>query len=706
MPNSVPESNKQVQGGATPLTVRAMLFPGTSGKNELLRKKGIHSLQTIMDAIGYAQNIQIRLLRPDALKELDEKIKQLITGEQSKTDVHTILKKAGWKDSSYEKLYDNARLKAVHDWMQSLHTPQNENLPVCFVDADEYAIWLRAMAALLPHIERKVWLTAASNPLPAHALCRMQNTWGLFVLLHLWQRMHDKDSNGNDDPAYAGNVAGKKIDNALGIPKLIGRPLKKFKLPDEENKEQDCVLLVGPAFEISEQHRYKKDCHDIYKKAFKDFNDGLKNAKLPQDLHSTVSKEELVDALVARIEFPEDEVILRSNNSIQTLQLMLAAEIDPQALHKHRCKGGSELNIFARADWYSATVLVTWLIRWGDRIAVTPQDGKRLGKKLRIGEQVLLHWGEAHVALLATYRGMNKENTHLDWQVKIVRADTQLPETVKPIKTLLEAIDRSTPSANNRIDRIEILYNRIKERQNAGWTRQVIAVNNLLLRHGSNSTEWGSDDIAQEDPPPGAAEIRANQVSHLLKGFGPQICKYLADIARADLADILWLDYSQEPPRLIHAGGYARTLPHIVQSDEIFRKFDAWALTKVAMAGQSEQRSPAELGKDSESQAYRVIATGKDDSHPRYEADGNCHNEKTEFKFHVDCYRTEQRSNLIPEDVIALPLLVNKRAIGVLLLGGLVPGQFSRRLLTPLRTIAGMVAATMYHKASFGKCVA
>lgn len=640
-------------------TVREMLFPQDAKNNELLRKKGMHSLQTIMDAIAYAQNIQIRLLRPDALKGLDKRIKSVITDEKHKANVQEILERAGLNRQRHQDLYDSAILKNIYDWMIKLQIDTDAEKPTSLTPE-----WLQAMVSILPLVERKVWLTVSSNPLPAYALCRMQSSWALFTLLHLWQKIQDENS------PYAGNGETLKVPDTFGIKGFTGRPLPKFSLPDEMGKEVDCVLLVGPAFEISDLAQDNEPCHKEFWLAFHNFNKGLAKAGFSEEFHSTVNEDEIREALAARIEFPADEIILRGKKALQILQYSLEMVVDKSALTKYRCSDDQEVCTLSRADWYTVTVLSTWLVRWENMIAGSCKEN----------EQIMLHWARRRVAVIATF--VSKEIDLPSWHLKICEA-SRVPQDIERIANKLPKI--GTDNKDSRIDRVEILYNRLKERQNAAWSRKVIAVNNLLLRHGSKSTEWGEDEIELVDRKPGEG-IRAEEAGHLLKGFGKTVCKYLAAITRADLTDIFWLDYSQSPPRLIHAGGYARAIPHIVNRDKIFQKFDQWAW-------RDTEDAPANMGKLSISQAYRVIATGKEDSHPEHKYGKAAPTKEEMHDFYVDCYADTK-----PEDAIALPLLVNKRPIGALLIGGFVPGQFNRRLLTPLRTIAGMVAMTMYHQ--------
>jgi signal transduction histidine kinase len=642
-------------------TVEEMLFPNPKNDDVLFeerRKKGRHSLQIVMDTIAYAQNIQVRVLRPAALIALPEKIKGLITGKKTSNDVRFILEQAGLAKSQHKKLYDPHILKEVHDWMAALVLGER-NIVVPRAYSEN---WLKAMVALLPHIEAKIWLTSISNPLPAHALCRMQSTWALYVLLSVWHKMQGgKTEYSGDDPTHI-------VTDTMGIKGFIGRPMAKFSIPDENGEKQDCVLVTGPTFEISKENHDGKSYNKSYQTAFKNFNDGLASASFPQELRSTVNEKDINDALLSRIEFHEEEVKLRSENTLDTLRLLISAQVATEATKIHNYSCGSA-RIFTRTEWFAITALCTWLIRWSDMI----------GPKCVKGEKLLLNLEGREIALLATCCGKGK----LDWAITIIPYDiNKAPEEqligATPIKAKLAAIEGKKVKGN-RIDRFEILYNRIRERQNAAWARQINAVNNLLIRHGSANAEWVPDDVSENELSSGVTKIKAGQANHLLKGFGKQICKYVADITRADLADIFWLDYSQSPPRLIHAAGYARAIPHIVQSDEIFRQFDEWAWKP-----SPSPDAPANLGKDSPSQCYQVIATGKHNSHEE--------NERSKA-FYVDCY-----DELKPEDSTAVPLLVNNRVIGVLLLGGLVPFQFTKKLLTPLQAIASMVASTMYQQ--------
>jgi len=86
------------------------------------------------------------------------------------------------------------------------------------------------------------------------------------------------------------------------------------------------------------------------------------------------------------------------------------------------------------------------------------------------------------------------------------------------------------------------------------------------------------------------------------------------------------------------------------------------------------------MRESSPSQAYRVAATGAEDPKPH-----------TPPIAYFGGFPEPA-----PQDAMAVPLLVNGRVVGVMTLAGLTENQFSRRLFTPLRRTANLVATSMY----------
>jgi hypothetical protein len=635
------------------------------------RAQGKHAFQIIVDTIAYAQNLPLRLLLIDRLKQLPEQISIIIEGEKTKSDIAQILESVPTlSKDDYPKLYDAELLAEVSEWMVSLIKPIPLPPPTGLPDG-----WLRGMLALLPHIERMVWLTEMGNPLPAHALCRMQSEWALFILFACWE----KAKHG----AY--NTTGKAIIDTFGINGFVGRPLPALTLPEYHDTKQLCVPLVGPIFEIADDHLESSVCHKEFSDYFHTFCKNLRETKWGIASHTAPTELELSDALETRIDFPSPEVVIRSANINRTLSLLLACEIEENAFH--------EGHLLSRANWETVAVLSAWLARW-DRV---------LASQCKPNEMIKLSLRRRRVGMIAML--IANDGKTPQWKLTIININEYKYSPIQNLDQKLKSIDEKHEHASlqseHRIDRIEIFFNRIKERQGAFWTRQIISINNLLMRHGSKVTASAQDEMhpvgEKRDSLGGGAE--AAEVSHLLNGFGDSICQYIASITRADLADIFWLDYSQAPPRLVHVGGYAGIISHWAKRDEICKNFDQWAWKHGDARDATDK--PANMRCASPSQSYRVAAQAVEDPPLLPNGDRSLvaayEDDKPVPEGMVPSY-FDAYPDQPPQDTMGIPMLVNGRVVGVMLLGGVCKRQFDRHLFLPLRRIAVLVAFNMYHQ--------
>jgi hypothetical protein len=606
-----------------------------------LRRAGHYALQLATDTIAYAQNIPIRILLVDRLRTLPESIRTLLLDK----DIQGVIKSdvPDLAESDYGSLSDEGILRAGATWLTGLVFEQSPERP-----AEIPPGWEQGLVSIMSHLERQVWLTEMGNPLPAHSLCRMHDYWALNILLWSWLNCSRL------------TVPGSFIGDALNIDGLHVGNAGEFSLKRMTAGEyHKAAVIIGPYFSLDDfasENRLK--CHERFLTAFDHFISNTDRAAIALSSHTLPLREELADALEGRIPLNRSEVHLRSQSVYRSLGFFLGVCVDIDLVVE---------NTLPRDVWESIAVLSAWIARWG----------RALIEKFPIEKTYdLFGLNEPHRLLLTNCQNPKIKSSagskDSNWHLSLSRISKDA-YGYNPIESLLDELNSDEQSNTSyRIDRPEIFLNRTRERQNASWSAQIIAINNMLSRHGPRSVALGRDSLRTP------RTIRyADEAEHLLRGFGGRICRYLVSITRADVVDIYWLDYGQSPPRLVSAGGFARVVAHRAHREDICREFDRWAWKDGAGP---ENLSPSNLRGFSPSQAYRVASTGSED--PR-----NGDRPEAYFGGYPDP---------VPQDAMAVPLLVNGRVVGVMTLAGLSKFQFSRRLYAPLRRAANLVGTSMY----------
>jgi signal transduction histidine kinase len=661
-----------------------MTRPGDGVAGESARRNGHHRLQIAVDTIAYAHNVPLRLLLPDRLKALPA----IVDGLLKEPSILAVLRSDApeMAATDYPSLASQVALEAAATWIDKLCTnpePLPSKLP---------AHWLQGALALMPYIERKVWLTEMGNPLPAHALCRMQDHWSFFILMWTWQ-----NADRLSEPA-------ERVPTAMGVAGMEVRTLESIMLHRPDGTFQRCMPIVGPYFSTTIEAGRTRG-HEAFADRFDRFVANVVQVDRDRDgrSHTVPLREEVLDALSTRIGLTAQEAELRARTTSSTLQLLCRADlVNAQVADGLR-----------RSDWEVIAALVAWLARWEDAIAPhTPAD------------QTLLLTHDGDNAAIAIRKADATDAATLRWRLCVIQR-WAAPSNALALPALLESVDqahglqRADGTAHAyRVDRPERYFSRIKERQNAMWSSQVIAINNLLSRHAPRDVYIGGDEFPRTDSE-GRDKVERDDAEHLLRGFGSRISRYLVSMTRADAAAIYWLDYAQSPPRLLPAGDYARHANHRSQGYAIWQHFDQWAW---APGTEPTNRCPAMQRQASWSQVYRVAATGKEDppmldpegQHARADPQGWTHPRKKIEAVGDDIdqsepWRSNERSDAVPAymvsypdpqpvDSVAAPLLVDGRVIGVVTLLGLVPGQFESQLFWPLRRSASLIAACMNHQ--------
>ncbi len=650
-----------------------------------------HGLQIAIDTLAYGQNIPLRILDINNLVNLDVVISELIHNNDANILIRQeILALRNLSSSDFETttkfLFDKTKLEQYSDWVLSLSNSTNDLSISYNFDNDEHNLWKSVMLVLLPHIERKIWLSAMGNPLPGHAISRMVEHWALYILCWMY-----RNADQFKDPELGANTL-KGQPNAL-IHKVLG--IENYTLlvsrswRTSEVSEKKYKLVSGPFWQKSiigsTQPNNEKNTfcssdksQDRHKRFIDKFNTFIIEAKKQQHWTDAYSKspldQEIEDGFSSRVDLTNDEAQLRTKSAYRALtHYLLKSDVKINPVKDAP---------ISRANWETMAALCCWLSRWD-----------ALLKKICCMSHPLSATDDIKVLRIALdgHRVglVIQPNTEAEWRVEFVDTNNSGLAFRSNFDDLRKKVQEIHDGIN--IDDPEMFFNRLRERQNAAWTAQIVAINNLLSRqtpkindssgseNGSTSHELGADDI--RDPTKPRLGSKVDEVGHLLRGYAGRICHHLIGMIRADVADIYWLDYSQTPPRLIHAGGYANKLVHRVNRSKIHTLFDEWAWRDYA--SENSISCPARQRK-SESQAYRAAYSHKADVVPNDDANSN-------QNAYFDPYPEPK-----PQSGIGIPLLINGRSVGVLTFAGMHTKQFDDRVLIPLRRAAQLIAQSLY----------
>lgn len=646
-----------------------------------------NGLQIALDTLAYGQNIPLRILNVQNLKNVPRLIKGFVCSPSGQTLLKSeisLLKNC--TDAEYntktEFLYCPKVWNAGVQWVLSLANVDKQKPDNFFADLniEQVILWRTSLLVLLPHIERKVWLTAMGNPLPGHVISRMVEHWALYVLCWTYS------VNSRFDEAIPENEVSIEISNVLGVKNYTLRSSLQWSTVDNNNNKLSYALVTGPFWQKSDQdvtaesrflHLSNSEIrHQAFIEKFNTFVLAASSLEGWVDAYSkSPQDQEIADGFASRLDFTQEEVILRSDSAHRSLvKYLLPSQIDSNITYSQ----------ISRANWESIAVLSCWLARWDDLLQrIFDRAIPNTDKKLRLAI-------EGHsIGLELSLLSSADQSSKLQWQLefKVVHA-----EEFKSNFTLLNNWLKLN-EVGVFIDDPEMFFNRLRERQNASWTAQIVAVNNLLSRQTpkESDAEDGSYNLKNHDLV-GQDDIRSNEnkiplgegvdeVGHLLRGYAGRICQHLLGMIRADVADIYWMDYSQTPPRLVHAGGYATKLAHRIDRTKIHRSFDKWAWRPDGEAG--ADIPPAKCLGESESQAYRVAFLQQAEFVPnKYKSDKSAY---------FESYPEPK-----PKSGVGVPLLINGRTVGVLTFAGLHAKQFDDRVLIPLRRAAQLIGQTLY----------
>lgn len=641
-------------------------LPGTEWNFERLRRQ--HGLQICMDVIAHVQNIPLRLVRWNQIRSLDKTFVSFVTKWESQilsilTDEgHALGSKPSLSVSEakhlIEQMRDPLHVATLRDWVLGMPAGvvPRPDLP------EHYETWF---IELLPHLERDVWLTDLSNPMQVHSLTRMVEHCALYELMWAWKYFGDMPKGrGNHglSPVFGFSELGLTPQYAFS---RRGRTTSQNPAVDDE---QPIVMLGGP-FELEKYPPRHLDAAREESAWFADgmfaFLRGASAVKAWSDVWAKApTATELDDALATRLPLSMEEAARRVEQAVESLHLLLESRIDRSVTLR---RNGATGRPISRANWESIAALTTWQHRWGKTL-----------RECEATRPLLVRIPNHRVSLVvrSSPTGGTDQHTFIAYD-ESASSGVDLGDFVAA-----EIVVLRSRNADRWIELPQTLLARARERQHAAWASHVIAINNLLTRHSRRDRPVGTDrtDDGATIPTP-----NSDEADHMLRGYAGRICRYLLQLARADIAVIYWMDYSVDPPQLRHVGDADRLVQHRAERRSRLRAFSEWALAPGA-----DGVPPAQAGHESPSQFYRCAARAIIDP-TRAERVA-----REDGPFQV-VFKSDNYADPKPLDCLAVPLLFAERVVGVVGLESVGSiREFDARLHAPLRRVAQLLAQAMY----------
>jgi hypothetical protein len=653
-------------------------LPRSEWRLERIRRQ--HGLQIALDVIAHAQHVPLRLFRYDALSHLDKKFVSFV--ERFEADVLAVVgehgpaqaRRASKADgaATLEALKSPRNLQLLRDWVLSLAQPGKDHARPADLP-EHYEHWV---LELQPHAERELWLTDMSNPHPAHAMARMVEHWSLYVLMWAW-RNADRFGDGSDDRP-------RLLETVLEIEHLATVVLPVFDRIGLSGEVQKIGLLVGPfELESDQGRRESPELADWFVDPFQKFLDCASHVPGWEEAREKApNATELRDAFSTRVELNQYDAEKRAKHSGIVLQLLRATRVDDSVC---RWPGGEPGRPLSRANWETVGALCTWVARWTPRLR--PLAGNALVKVAIPRHRLALRvrWSDRAVPSVSEASPFPRDCLLYD-------AVNQRPNHGHPVPVnssaadIVAGITGATPDL--WIEEPAALLARARERQHALWTSQINAIGNLLARHSRREQPLHMEDHSGLDGLPPGGSPPCGEADHLLRGYSARICRHIMQMARAQEACILWLDYSTDPPQLRHAGGAERLIQHRARRTQSYAQFSQWASEDLS--------SPRTAGSESESQLYRAVAIEAIDPRPEDRSVTGPISGRS-IRAHFAGYAAPQ-----PQDSVAVPLIFSGRVVGVFnVVGVACSRQFNQRLYAPLRVVAQTLAQAMAMQVQF-----
>jgi hypothetical protein len=631
----------------------------------LQRLKRQHALQVVVDVIAHTQNVPLRLLRSGNLKRLDRTFADMLQRQGRRQQFTTILAQHGPKAArdaalkGIDALGDPSHVATLRDWVLSLGTDMPQDRPLSL--PEHYESWF---LDLLPHLEREVWLTDMGNPHPAHSLARMLEHWSLYTLMWAWKHV---ESIAEPNPAAEQQAA-------LGTQHfdiLFKRAYFRAGRTDP-GRGHDIWMLCGPFDRSAESdaggvERVDRPAEHWFYASFDRFigNVGLKVPTWHDIRDKAPTATELLDAFASRATLSRAEARRRLDDACAAMDDLRKVELHPSAMAWPDDSPGRTLS---RANWESVAALGAWFSRW--RASIRDVIGT---DKLRL--EIPGH----RLSLLVHPRPDGDGGAH---HVTIVDAKRAGGDAV-----VSDAIDFNAMRLRLRSPHVETpqaFMLRARERQLALWASQASAVSSLLARYSRRDRPVGADEV----PGTSGSGFEVEEVDHLLRGYAGRVCQYLMQMARADNASVMWLDYSSDPATLRHVGGADRLIQHRAERESRFQTFARMAWLDAAAMQVHDPGTTWEIWQRG-SQLYRAVAQGVMQPLPperRIKTEG-----RGQIRPFFGVY-----AEPAPEDSISVPLLVHGRVVGAISIAGISsPRQFDPRLRAPLRLVAQQLAQAM-----------
>jgi hypothetical protein len=266
-------------------TTLGQLLSPPPGTERVQRVTGRFGYQMVADIISFAHNLPQRLLLIDQLERLPEIVRDMLLDEDVRQllsdEVLRAMRVADTLDRD-QRVSKERDLAAQLQWVKSATVEQCRNW--CGHSADllcemaELALpndpdgastppagcvlkfrqqveragypshWFIVLETLLPHIERQIWLTDLSAPLPAHAIARMHDPWAALIML--WAYKHRERFL---DPTPEDGIAAADLRGAFGtdILKFAVSPgwaldAHSAKAADGSASRHQVRIVVGP----------------------------------------------------------------------------------------------------------------------------------------------------------------------------------------------------------------------------------------------------------------------------------------------------------------------------------------------------------------------------------------------------------------------------------------------------------------------------
>jgi hypothetical protein len=634
-----------------------------SDQDRYRRITGRFGYQMLSDVISFSQNLPQRLLLLEQLEGLPRLLHELL----NEPDMQRILRRELANDKKavdqilamgepelQARIEGSAKvvLQLAEDAWQITLGQESSTHSYDRTPNDTYdRAWWKLLLISLPHIERQIWLTEMSAPLPIHAITRFHDIWSAFILLWCYTNREEFSPKQGaveklvSRPAFGTDACMHlSIINGWDLPSWNNPGRQQITDCDRKPDSHQVMIVVGPYF-LAGQDGNKNKYADFFR-LYMEL--ATRNVSGWSDRNTaTPQREELLELVMSRLSISVAELDLRLRSIINSWKQVRALLLDPNM----------SLN---RDDWEYVASASGWLARWQSVLA--SPDVQTTAVKHGVAKLAISFpgWDDKMVEALLPSPSSRAENRSFDPVMAVLTR--RLKTEIEPTAIFLEYTKRS--SEYRGLDMPNVNLNRMRERQAANWSVQIMGINNLMNRHTHGASSVSS-----------IADNGNEKAANLLRGAGGRLCQHLLSITHAHNVNIYWMDYSRFPAKLEFIEGYSRLLTHRAQRADIVAAFDRRTYVE------TDRTSSCHMRRRAKSQIYRVAAL----------------NEAEVLDDESNAIWDGFLPPLIPKSALALPIRQNGKVVGVIELNGLVRDQFSQRLLSPLLTAANLIGPFLYH---------